>query len=175
MGDKMMYQSRHYATNLRASSRRIRVAPSCQFIYSVHQACPVANPSFLLPFFDRVMSNFAPSPSDATSIATIRTLAADVVGKANSGHPGQSVVIRKQIQCIMTPCPSRCSDGHGPCDPCPLHPVINVILLGFSQFYTSSTFLRPDSSMPIQRNQSGSTVIVSCFPTGMLSSAIHEI
>ena len=36
------------------------------------------------------MSNFVPSPSDATSIATIRTLAADVVGKANSGHPGQS-------------------------------------------------------------------------------------
>ena len=35
------------------------------------------------------MSNFVPSPTDATSIATIRTLAADVVGKANSGHPGQ--------------------------------------------------------------------------------------
>ncbi len=35
------------------------------------------------------MSNFVPSPADATSIATIRTLAADVVGKANSGHPGQ--------------------------------------------------------------------------------------
>lgn len=34
------------------------------------------------------MSTFVPSPSDATSIATIRTLAADVVGKANSGHPG---------------------------------------------------------------------------------------
>ncbi|KAI0282562.1 transketolase [Russula aff. rugulosa BPL654] len=34
------------------------------------------------------MSNFVPSPTDARSIATIRTLAADVVGKANSGHPG---------------------------------------------------------------------------------------
>ncbi|KAI0253965.1 transketolase, partial [Lactifluus subvellereus] len=34
------------------------------------------------------MSKFAPLPTDATSIATIRTLAADVVGKANSGHPG---------------------------------------------------------------------------------------
>ena len=32
---------------------------------------------------------FTPSPADAASIATIRTLAADVVGKANSGHPGQ--------------------------------------------------------------------------------------
>lgn len=29
------------------------------------------------------------SPTDATGIATIRTLAADVVGKANSGHPGE--------------------------------------------------------------------------------------
>ena len=36
------------------------------------------------------MSKFTPQPSDATSIATIRTLAADVVAKANSGHPGQS-------------------------------------------------------------------------------------
>lgn len=36
------------------------------------------------------MSKFTPQSSDATSIATIRTLAADVVGKANSGHPGQS-------------------------------------------------------------------------------------
>ncbi|KAI0287907.1 transketolase [Russula brevipes] len=34
------------------------------------------------------MTSFVPSPTDATSIATIRTLAADVVGKANSGHPG---------------------------------------------------------------------------------------
>ncbi|KII88745.1 hypothetical protein PLICRDRAFT_54575 [Plicaturopsis crispa FD-325 SS-3] len=34
------------------------------------------------------MSSFAPSPSDKASIATIRTLAADVVAKANSGHPG---------------------------------------------------------------------------------------
>lgn len=34
------------------------------------------------------MSSFAQHPADAASIATIRTLAADVVGKANSGHPG---------------------------------------------------------------------------------------
>ncbi|KIM60631.1 hypothetical protein SCLCIDRAFT_1216686 [Scleroderma citrinum Foug A] len=31
---------------------------------------------------------FTPEPTDAACIATIRTLAADVVGKANSGHPG---------------------------------------------------------------------------------------
>ncbi|KAF9228017.1 transketolase [Gyrodon lividus] len=34
------------------------------------------------------MSSFTPQPADANCIATIRTLAADVVGKANSGHPG---------------------------------------------------------------------------------------
>ncbi|KAH7889784.1 Transketolase, thiamine diphosphate binding domain-containing protein [Phlebopus sp. FC_14] len=35
------------------------------------------------------MSSFTPEPADAACIATIRTLAADVVGKANSGHPGE--------------------------------------------------------------------------------------
>ncbi|KDQ59477.1 hypothetical protein JAAARDRAFT_622289 [Jaapia argillacea MUCL 33604] len=34
------------------------------------------------------MSKFTAQSSDAAGIATIRTLAADVVGKANSGHPG---------------------------------------------------------------------------------------
>ncbi|EIN07791.1 transketolase [Punctularia strigosozonata HHB-11173 SS5] len=34
------------------------------------------------------MSSFTPEPTDDVCIATIRTLAADVVGKANSGHPG---------------------------------------------------------------------------------------
>ncbi|KAG2364456.1 transketolase [Suillus spraguei] len=34
------------------------------------------------------MSQFTSESTDNTSIATIRTLAADVVGKANSGHPG---------------------------------------------------------------------------------------
>lgn len=34
------------------------------------------------------MSSFAPQQSDDAAVATIRTLAADVVGKANSGHPG---------------------------------------------------------------------------------------
>ncbi|KAJ7470555.1 transketolase [Mycena latifolia] len=32
--------------------------------------------------------SFVPQPTDATAIATIRTLAADVVAKSNSGHPG---------------------------------------------------------------------------------------
>ncbi|KAJ3513224.1 hypothetical protein NLJ89_g3064 [Agrocybe chaxingu] len=34
------------------------------------------------------MSSFAAHPADDVSIATIRTLAVDTVGKANSGHPG---------------------------------------------------------------------------------------
>ncbi|TFK55274.1 transketolase [Heliocybe sulcata] len=34
------------------------------------------------------MSKFAPEPTDEICINTIRALAADVVGKANSGHPG---------------------------------------------------------------------------------------
>lgn len=34
------------------------------------------------------MSSFQSNPADDVCIATIRTLAADVVGKANSGHPG---------------------------------------------------------------------------------------
>ncbi|KAI0340634.1 transketolase [Trametopsis cervina] len=34
------------------------------------------------------MSGFAPESFDTASIATIRTLAADVVAKSNSGHPG---------------------------------------------------------------------------------------
>lgn len=32
---------------------------------------------------------FQASPADEQAIATIRTLAADVVAKANSGHPGE--------------------------------------------------------------------------------------
>ncbi|EED84171.1 predicted protein [Postia placenta Mad-698-R] len=34
------------------------------------------------------MSNFVKQPADDICVATIRALAADVVGKANSGHPG---------------------------------------------------------------------------------------
>ena len=39
---------------------------------------------FLLNF----MSSFTSNTADDVAIATIRTLAVDVVGKANSGHPG---------------------------------------------------------------------------------------
>ena len=36
------------------------------------------------------MSRFTSNTADDVAIATIRTLAVDVVGKANSGHPGLS-------------------------------------------------------------------------------------
>ncbi|KAH9171510.1 transketolase [Lactarius sanguifluus] len=48
------------------------------------------------------MSNFVPSPADTTSIATIRTLAADVVGKANSGHPGAPMGMAPVTQVLFT-------------------------------------------------------------------------
>jgi transketolase len=34
---------------------------------------------------------FIPNNADDVAIATIRTLAVDVVGKANSGHPGKYI------------------------------------------------------------------------------------
>jgi transketolase len=34
------------------------------------------------------MSGYNHTPADDQAIATIRTLAVDMVGKANSGHPG---------------------------------------------------------------------------------------
>ncbi|KAI0262899.1 transketolase [Gloeopeniophorella convolvens] len=46
--------------------------------------------------------SFAPSPSDATSIAAIRALAADVVGKANSGHPGAPMGMAPVTQVLFT-------------------------------------------------------------------------
>jgi hypothetical protein len=42
--------------------------------------------SFLPP--DIIMSVYNHTPADDLAIATIRTLAVDTVGKANSGHPG---------------------------------------------------------------------------------------
>lgn len=36
------------------------------------------------------MSDYNHTPADDLAIATIRTLAVDTVGKANSGHPGSN-------------------------------------------------------------------------------------
>ncbi len=45
------------------------------------------------------MSKFAPQSADDISIATIRALAADVVAKANSGHPGAHPRLGNRIKC----------------------------------------------------------------------------
>ena len=51
----------------------------------------------------RTMSSFSPLPTDDLGINTIRVLAADVVGKANSGHP---VSAHSYIPSFATP-PAR--------------------------------------------------------------------
>ncbi|KAI0085477.1 transketolase [Irpex rosettiformis] len=48
------------------------------------------------------MSGFVTQNSDAAAIATIRTLAADVVGKANSGHPGAPMGMAPAAHVLFT-------------------------------------------------------------------------
>ncbi|KAI0928301.1 hypothetical protein AcV5_005910 [Taiwanofungus camphoratus] len=48
------------------------------------------------------MSKFVKSPVDDVSVATIRTLAADVVGKANSGHPGAPMGMAPMAHVLFT-------------------------------------------------------------------------
>ena len=58
------------------------------------------------------MSKFTSNTSDDVAIATIRTLAVDVVGKANSGHPGLSTIFI--IQILIKLYEFRCTSGYGP-------------------------------------------------------------
>lgn len=97
-----------------------------RFIYSVHQAC-VTNPSFLLPFFFlfrsrscQTSSLLRPTRPPSRPSALSQRMSSE---KQTRATQVSLVAIRKQVQCFMTPCPCRCSDGHGPCNPCPLHPV----------------------------------------------------
>jgi len=74
------------------------------------------------------MSSFVANPSDNVAIATIRTLAVDVVGKANSGHPGSSLAY---LRVFFSPFPDdkdfvRCTDGHGASLARPFLPVSTV-------------------------------------------------
>ncbi|TBU32237.1 transketolase [Dichomitus squalens] len=48
------------------------------------------------------MSQFAPESSDAIAIGTIRALAADIVGKANSGHPGAPMGLAPAAHVLFT-------------------------------------------------------------------------
>ena len=115
--------SLHKLSVASASSRVSPAISAPKSCISISLGKPKQNISFVL-YCHPVMSNFVASPADATSIATIRTLAADVVGKANSGHPGTvSVISSTQIEVFITFRSPRCSDGHGPCHPCSFHPV----------------------------------------------------
>ncbi|KAI6111509.1 transketolase [Pisolithus thermaeus] len=49
-----------------------------------------------------MVSNFTPEPTDAACVATIRTLAADVVAKANSGHPGAPMGLAPAAHVLFT-------------------------------------------------------------------------
>ncbi|KAI5828061.1 Transketolase, thiamine diphosphate binding domain-containing protein [Schizophyllum commune] len=48
------------------------------------------------------MAGFAPNPADNIAVATIRTLAADVVAKANSGHPGAPMGMAPAAHVLFT-------------------------------------------------------------------------
>lgn len=136
-----------------------------RIIYSVHQACIRSRSC-------QTSSLLRPTPPPSRPSALSQRMSSEKQTRATQVSLCGN---QKELQCFMSLCPSRCSDGHGPCNPCPLHPVSKRPLVQLFTIYTSSTSLKPDFSMPIQRTQSGSTVIVSCFPTGMFSSAIHEI
>ena len=113
------------------------------------------------------MSKFAPSSTDATSIATIRTLAADVVGKANSGHPGQPSFPKLRVTCRNISGPLGAPMGMAPVTHVLFTRSVYVIV---PSLFTSLDPLEPAFSTPIQGVQSGSTVTVSCFLMGMFLS-----
>lgn len=60
-----------------------------------------------------IMSGYNHTPADDLAIATIRTLAVDTVGKANSGHPGANTCFLVR-DCLLAYIFSlRCANGHG--------------------------------------------------------------
>jgi hypothetical protein len=92
-----------------------------------HHHCSLSTPLFSHPFFTTSMSSFIAKPSDNVAIATIRTLAVDVVGKANSGHPGSSFAYLRVF--LAFPDANgfvRCTAGHGPSLARPFLPVSSV-------------------------------------------------
>ena len=50
--------------------------------------------------FFNIMSGYNHTPADDLAIATIRTLAVDTVGKANSGHPGLDTYFSFRRDCL---------------------------------------------------------------------------
>lgn len=73
------------------------------------------------------MSSFIANPADDVAIATIRTLAVDVVAKANSGHPGSFLAyLRVFLAFADANGVFRCTDGHGSSLARPLLPVSRI-------------------------------------------------
>lgn len=87
------------------------------------------------------MSQFAPQPSDEIAIATIRALSADVVGKANSGHPGTSPIPKQIVQTIQLVSAFRCPYGSGPRRARPFHPVCRVPIIALSCAQSRHSFV----------------------------------
>ncbi len=79
-----------------------------------------------------------------------------------------SVISSTEIRVFIAFRSSRCTNGHGPYHPCPLHPVSK--LSSYSALPLHLT-VWTDFSMLIQKAQSGSTAIVSCFLMGTFSFA----
>jgi hypothetical protein len=73
---------------------------------------------YILPVDSAVtsMSSFVKTNADDVAIATIRTLAVDVVGKANSGHPGIKIYFISFFTAQNPQIHFRCTYGHGASD-----------------------------------------------------------
>ena len=92
------------------------------------------------------MAKFTPHPSDAIAINTIRTLAADVVAKANSGHPGQFISPHRSVHTDAFV--YRRTHGHGTRGSCAIHPVCGGLLFLVVVLILVAQFLQLQSKGP---------------------------
>jgi hypothetical protein len=118
-------------------------------------------PSSLLNF----MSSFISNTADDVAIATIRTLAVDVVGKANSGHPGLSYCYFLQNLMLINPMNLGAPMGMAPV----AHVLFSRYVADFLVLNRSCIqplFQRPGSSMPTPKILNGLIAIDSFYLTG---------
>ena len=136
------------------------------------------------------MSSFSPLSADDIAVNTIRTLAADVVGKANSGHP-----VSKHRHPLLNspPCflslrsvphflmylflTSGCPYGNGTGGPRPIHKVRHLpdipLIVRLPLRVLTNRALRSGSSTPILRVPNGSIGTVSFCRTGKRSAQFY--
>lgn len=110
------------------------------------------------------MSGFAPQSSDAAAVATIRTLAADVVGKANSGHPGAYACLNDDEITLSSP-------AYMQVHPWAWLPPLTSSSRGMLCFWHRGSLgadPRAGFSTLTPRAQNGSTVIDLSCPTGTI-------